>query len=78
MLGLLIAIIIALLGITLVIKNGYRHRYQLIPDTTKFQALYCKDIRLFDNSTGNFFYRVYDNYNRYYYPPLSARYYLAN
>jgi hypothetical protein len=47
----------------------------IISDTTKLQAIYCKDIRLFDIITGKFYFRVLNNYNYYYFPPISSRFY---
>jgi hypothetical protein len=68
---LLIAVIVIALGGGIKLHDSLRSC--IILDTTKIQSLYKKDLKLFDITTGDFFYRIYNNYDYYYYPPLSSR-----
>ncbi len=76
MLGFILILIVLIISSGIQVIDSFKNGF-VLKDTTKIKPLFKKNLSLFDNSTGNFYYRVYDNYNYYYYPPLSSRYYLS-
>jgi hypothetical protein len=74
--SLIVALLIAFLeAVTKELRLIVRY---VIRDTTLTRPLYGVGMRLFDLTTGDFFNRIYSNYNYYYFPPLSARDFLSH
>ena len=70
--ALLIAFLEAVTKELRLIARQLNVRY-VIRDITSTRPLYGVGMRLFDLTTGDFFNRIYSNYDYYYFPPLSSR-----
>jgi hypothetical protein len=77
---IIVAIIVIAIGIVIMLASKERHMnvHYLLLRTTLKRPLFNRGMRLFDYSTGDFYNRIYSNYNYYYFPSQSSRDYLLH